>query len=87
MKLCGKGPDDTGAIHAGDNEITIGQFHTVLRFISCPSFFFCLLSLCFLFVFTHPWRASCDAENEEKAATVAGGFFCLEGVVLCVLLI
>lgn len=39
MGLYGKRLGDIGAIHAGDNEMTIGEFHTVLGFIYFPSWF------------------------------------------------
>lgn len=73
MRACGKRPGDIGAIHAGDNEITIGHSHTVLGFISFPSWFARASSVSFLASDTHG-KSRVMRGNEERV--VAGGVFC-----------
>lgn len=84
MRVCGKTPDNIGAIHAGDNEIIIGHSHTVLGFISFPSWFSLPSSVSFLA--SNTYGKSCVMRGNEERV-VAGGVFRLEAVVLCVLLV
>lgn len=54
MRLCGRRPENTGAIHDGDSELTIGQFHPeVLYLFHLSSFASPWLSVSFLALGSH----------------------------------